>query len=148
MEDSELGLLHLEGKMATEYSRNAYDHWPPHSFLVQFCTYGWVLRLLNHFTGQLYWRYSDTQCHLAFIKVRSSNVIKRSYLANVITLIQRFLCSDLYNEPVSLNNCVRRIPSALVFLYSFASSWIGSVNAFLFEICGLISGQLYDRGYW
>lgn len=26
-------------------------------------------------------------------------------------------------------------------------AWIGSVNAFLFEICGLISGQLYDRGY-
>ncbi|KAG1747936.1 MFS general substrate transporter [Suillus paluster] len=26
-------------------------------------------------------------------------------------------------------------------------AWIGSVNAFLFEMCGLISGQLYDRGY-
>ncbi|KAH7923706.1 MFS general substrate transporter [Leucogyrophana mollusca] len=27
-------------------------------------------------------------------------------------------------------------------------SWIGSINAFLFEICGLISGRLYDRGYF
>ncbi|KAG1738957.1 MFS general substrate transporter [Suillus lakei] len=26
-------------------------------------------------------------------------------------------------------------------------AWIGSVNAFLFEMCGLVSGQLYDRGY-
>jgi hypothetical protein len=40
MEDSELGLLHLEGKMATEYFLNAYDDRPSRSFLVQFCTYG------------------------------------------------------------------------------------------------------------
>ncbi|OJA21116.1 hypothetical protein AZE42_11382 [Rhizopogon vesiculosus] len=34
------------------------------------------------------------------------------------------------------------------FLVQFCTyGWIGSVNAFLFEICGLISGQLYDRGY-
>jgi len=27
-------------------------------------------------------------------------------------------------------------------------SWIGSTNAFLFEICGLLAGRLYDRGYF
>lgn len=40
MEGSELGLLHLEGKIATGYFPNAYDYRPSHSFLVQFCTYG------------------------------------------------------------------------------------------------------------
>ncbi|KAG6381775.1 major facilitator superfamily domain-containing protein [Boletus reticuloceps] len=27
-------------------------------------------------------------------------------------------------------------------------AWIGSTNAFLFEICGLVAGRLYDRGYF
>ncbi|KAF9224168.1 MFS general substrate transporter [Gyrodon lividus] len=27
-------------------------------------------------------------------------------------------------------------------------SWIGSTNAFLFEICGLLAGRMYDRGYF
>ncbi|KAF8840409.1 MFS general substrate transporter [Paxillus ammoniavirescens] len=27
-------------------------------------------------------------------------------------------------------------------------SWIGSTNAFLFEICGLLAGWMYDRGYF
>ncbi|KAH7910238.1 MFS general substrate transporter [Hygrophoropsis aurantiaca] len=31
---------------------------------------------------------------------------------------------------------------------SSAISWIGSINAFLFEAIGLISGRLYDRGYF
>ncbi|KIJ63093.1 hypothetical protein HYDPIDRAFT_29781 [Hydnomerulius pinastri MD-312] len=31
---------------------------------------------------------------------------------------------------------------------SSAISWIGSTNAFLFEILGFVSGRLYDRGYF
>ncbi|KAF8448831.1 MFS general substrate transporter [Boletus edulis BED1] len=31
---------------------------------------------------------------------------------------------------------------------SSAIAWIGSTNAFLFEICGLVAGRLYDRGYF
>ncbi|KAI9570869.1 MFS general substrate transporter [Boletus coccyginus] len=27
-------------------------------------------------------------------------------------------------------------------------AWIGSTNAFLFEICGLFAGRMYDRGYF
>ncbi|KAG8221106.1 MFS general substrate transporter [Butyriboletus roseoflavus] len=27
-------------------------------------------------------------------------------------------------------------------------AWIGSTNAFLFEICGLLAGRMYDRGYF
>ncbi|KAG2139240.1 major facilitator superfamily domain-containing protein [Suillus clintonianus] len=96
-------------------------------FLMQFCGCGYI---------SSFGVYQGTQQLYGQLYPKLTNVL------------ERLLHANLYDQSIAVCNIISECPFIREFLVSVSVRWIGAMTMFLAIIVALISGPLYDRGWF